>query len=161
MPKKRVEFERATQLAGAFENDFRAEDIEPENKAFFEQFVAALREEMGEDAFNTAWTAGKAMTRDQAIVYALQSDILAGTPAEDTPVSRSPQAASQNLIEPLSARELEVLRLVAEGLSNAEIAQKLVLSVATVKVHTRNIYGKLDVSSRTEAIAQAHKRNLL
>jgi ATP/maltotriose-dependent transcriptional regulator MalT len=56
---------------------------------------------------------------------------------------------------------LEVLGLIAEGLSNREIARRLVLSVGTVKVHTRNIYGKLGVNSRTQALAQAARFNLL
>ena len=66
------------------------------------------------------------------------------------------------MIEPLSFREIDLLlRLIAEGLSNAEIAQKLYLSVGTVKVHTRNIYGKLAVNTRVQAVAQAQKLNLL
>ena len=56
---------------------------------------------------------------------------------------------------------LEVLRLVAEGLANAEIAARLVIAVSTVKVHARAIYGKLGVNSRTQAIAQAHNLGLL
>jgi LuxR family maltose regulon positive regulatory protein len=59
------------------------------------------------------------------------------------------------LIEPLSNRELQVLQLIAEGLSNQEIASKLVLSLNTVKGHTRKIYGKLGVNSRTQAVAKA------
>src|SRR5690348_13015894 len=62
--------------------------------------------------------------------------------------------------EQLTQRELEILRLIADGLSNPEIAYKLFLTVGTVKVHTRNIYGKLDVSSRTQAIAAARTLNL-
>jgi predicted ATPase/DNA-binding CsgD family transcriptional regulator len=61
----------------------------------------------------------------------------------------------------LSERELEILRLIADGLSNAEIAQKLFLTVGTVKVHTHNLYGKLGTSSRTQAVAQAQKLGLL
>lgn len=67
----------------------------------------------------------------------------------------------QPLIDPLSERELEVLQLIAEGLTNPEIASRLYLSLNTVKVHTRNIYGKLDVHSRTQAIARSQELGLL
>ncbi len=65
------------------------------------------------------------------------------------------------MIEPLSARELEVLGLIAEGLSNREIAAKLYLSLNTVKVHSSNIYGKLGVNSRTQALAKAKTLGIL
>ncbi len=64
-------------------------------------------------------------------------------------------------IEPLSLRELEVLRLTAAGLSNATIAAQLVVSVGTVKTHLKHIYGKLAVQSRTQAVAQARTLGLL
>lgn len=67
----------------------------------------------------------------------------------------------QPLIEPLSERELEVLQLVAEGLSNREIAQQLFLALSTVKGHNRIIYSKLQVSRRTEAVAKARELGLL
>ena len=67
----------------------------------------------------------------------------------------------QPLIEPLSEREIEVLQLIAKGLTNQEIANKLYLSLNTVKVHTRNIYGKLGVHHRTEAVAKARMLGLL
>jgi LuxR family maltose regulon positive regulatory protein len=59
------------------------------------------------------------------------------------------------LVEPLSERELEVLRLIADGLSNRDIAAELIVAVTTVKKHASNIYGKLGVRSRTEAVARA------
>jgi LuxR family maltose regulon positive regulatory protein len=65
------------------------------------------------------------------------------------------------LIEPLSERELEVLQLIAEGLTNPEIAARLFLSLNTVKAHTRNIYGKLDVHSRTQATARGQRLGIL
>jgi ATP/maltotriose-dependent transcriptional regulator MalT len=65
------------------------------------------------------------------------------------------------LIEPLSDRELEVLGLIAAGLSNREIAQELVVATSTVKTHINNIYRKLDVLRRTQAVARAKELNLL
>jgi LuxR family maltose regulon positive regulatory protein len=65
------------------------------------------------------------------------------------------------LVEPLSKRELEVLGLIAEGLSNKEIAQRLFVSPQTSKVHVRNIYSKLDARSRTQAVARARRLGLL
>ena len=68
---------------------------------------------------------------------------------------------TQPLLEPLSERELEVLQLIAEGLSNREIAARLVISLSTVKGHTANIYGKLGVHRRTLAVAKARELELL
>jgi LuxR family maltose regulon positive regulatory protein len=65
------------------------------------------------------------------------------------------------LVEPLSPRELEVLRLVDNGLSNAEIAGRLVLASSTVKTHINNIYGKLDVQTRLQAVKRARELGLL
>jgi LuxR family maltose regulon positive regulatory protein len=69
--------------------------------------------------------------------------------------------AMESLVEPLSDRELEVLRLVAVGLSNREIAEELYLSINTVKTHTKNIYGKLNVRGRMQAVDRAEELNLL
>ena len=70
-------------------------------------------------------------------------------------------AKVQPLIEPLSDRELEVLQHLAQGLSNRAIADKLFVSLAAIKWHARNIYGKLDVSNRTQAVARARELGLL
>jgi LuxR family maltose regulon positive regulatory protein len=75
--------------------------------------------------------------------------------------AHSPTLVEQPLIDPLSEREFEVLRLIAEGLSNPQIADQLCISVNTVRFHTKNIYGKLGVNSRTQAIARANELNLL
>ena len=63
--------------------------------------------------------------------------------------------------EPLTARELDVLRLVVQGVRNSEIGQRLFISIKTVETHLTSIYGKLGVQSRAEAIALAQKRGLL
>ncbi|HET6486363.1 MAG TPA: LuxR C-terminal-related transcriptional regulator [Spirochaetia bacterium] len=69
--------------------------------------------------------------------------------------------AQPQSVEPLSAREVKVLTLLSQGLSNKEVAAKLYLSVRTVKWYTSNIYGKLGVSSRTQAIAKARQLEIL
>lgn len=65
------------------------------------------------------------------------------------------------LVEELSEREIEVLRLMAEGLKDREISDKLIISVPTVKSHVRNIMGKLGAKNRTEAVASGFRSNLL
>ncbi|MHA1937826.1 MAG: LuxR C-terminal-related transcriptional regulator [Candidatus Thorarchaeota archaeon] len=64
------------------------------------------------------------------------------------------------LLDPLTPRELEIMRLICKGFSNPEIADELVVTINTIKKHTSNIYGKLGARSRTHAIALAHELNL-
>jgi LuxR family transcriptional regulator, maltose regulon positive regulatory protein len=68
---------------------------------------------------------------------------------------------SPSLVEPLTTRELEVLRLIAAGASNSEIAATLVVSIGTAKKHVNNIFGKLGVRSRTQMLARARALDLL
>lgn len=85
-------------------------------------------------------------------------------PAVARPAAGAPPAqpgSNSGMLEPLSEREGEVLRLVAAGASNREIADRLVISIATVKRHITNIHGKLQVTSRTQAIARAREHGLL
>jgi ATP/maltotriose-dependent transcriptional regulator MalT len=74
-------------------------------------------------------------------------------------LSSSPDSPA--LIERLTARELEILRLIADGLSNPEIAEALIVTVGTVKAHTHRIYSKLDASNRVQAVARAREVGLL
>jgi LuxR family maltose regulon positive regulatory protein len=83
---------------------------------------------------------------------------IAGQEQDFTKFSSPPPST---LVEPLSQRELEVLQLIAAGLSNREIAEELIVAVSTVKTHIRNIYGKLDVSSRTQALVKARVLKLI
>jgi LuxR family maltose regulon positive regulatory protein len=89
---------------------------------------------------------------------------LLGTFSSEDPMQdelMTSQADQSGLIEPLSERELEVLQLIAEGLTNQEIASRLYLSLNTVKVHARNIYGKLGINNRTQAAAKARDLGIL
>ena len=69
--------------------------------------------------------------------------------------------AAQPLLDPLSERELEVLSLMAGGASNYEIAGQLVVAISTVKRHVSNIFSKLSVNSRMQAVARAREIGLL
>jgi LuxR family maltose regulon positive regulatory protein len=80
-----------------------------------------------------------------------------GNPAGPPP----PPPIEQHLVEPLTQRELEVLQLVAAGLPNQEIAERLSVTTGTVKTHLKSIYGKLDAHSRTQALARARDLALL
>lgn len=85
--------------------------------------------------------------------FDLETNLLAQAQTKDPP--------PQSLIEPLSQREQEVLARIAEGLTNKEIAQQLIVAPGTVKAHTSSIYRKLDVTNRTEAVARARQLNIL
>lgn len=105
---------------------------------------------------------GKPMARllCEAASHRIKPDYVGRLLAAFPTATPSPPEQAE-IIEPLSGRELEVLRLIAEGLSNEEIAQRLVLSLHTIKWHTSNIYSKLSVKNRTEAVAKARGLGLL
>jgi non-specific serine/threonine protein kinase len=112
----------------------------------YERDLAAVRSALDESTLDAAWAEGHAMPPEQAIEYALEQPTTHG--ATSAPAG-------------LTRRELEVLRLVAGGMSNQEIAAELVLSEHTVHRHVANVLAKLDVSSRTAAVAQAARLDLL
>ncbi len=97
----------------------------------------------------------------RGVAPAYVGKLLAALGGEHAPAVTTAPSATQPLVEPLTEREREVLRLLAEGLSNAEIGQRLYISLPTVKSHTRNIYGKLDVHSRDQAVVNARALGIL
>ena len=111
--------------------------------------VATAYARLDEEAFEAAWAEGRMMTSEQAIQYALEQ------------VAVPKQASAEANPAGLSAREAEVLGLVAGGLTNAEVAEKLFLSSRTVGWHLGTIYRKLGSHSRTEAARFAAEHDLL
>ena len=103
----------------------------------------------------------EAVTRGIAPEYVQRLLAAFPIPEPEPEVPPDTQASESDLVEPLSERELEVLQLIAEGLTNPEIASRLFLSLHTVKSHARNIYGKLNVHSRTQAIARSQALGIL
>jgi LuxR family maltose regulon positive regulatory protein len=108
----------------------------------------------------------EAVERGIAPEYVHRLLVVFGKPTKDEGRRTNLQPPSfvlhpSSVVEPLSERELEVLQLIAEGLTNREIADRLFLALSTVKVHTRNIYGKLNVHSRTQALTRARDLDML
>jgi LuxR family maltose regulon positive regulatory protein len=89
--------------------------------------------------------------------FGKQKDVYPFDSAQDRPSSLSPQP----LVEPLSKREFEVLRLLATELNGPEIARELMVSLNTMRTHTKNIYSKLGVHNRREAVRRAEELDLL
>jgi DNA-binding CsgD family transcriptional regulator len=108
--------------------------------------VDALRSRLEEEAFREAWSEGRAMGMERAVGYALQP--------------RGPSAPTA-LPAGLSAREVEVLRLVANGMTNAQVARELFISPNTVNRHLNSIYAKLGASSRAAAARFAAEHHLV
>jgi LuxR family maltose regulon positive regulatory protein len=94
----------------------------------------------------------------QSILHAANTTGSTGSPPQ---LSLPPAPVSALLAEPLSAQELRVLRLLAAGRSNPEIANELIVSVNTIKAHVQNIFRKLNVNKRVEAVEAARMLQLL
>jgi predicted ATPase/class 3 adenylate cyclase/DNA-binding CsgD family transcriptional regulator len=130
------------------------------------QILTLHRTKTPADRFQTAVEAG-ASTDLLALAISAQADLLRlereveqRSTAAEARAGRA-QKEEQPLVEPLTARELEVLDLIAQGMSNQQVADTLIVSTGTVKWYTSQIYGKLGVKSRTQAVAQARALNLL
>jgi len=97
----------------------------------------------------------------EGAVHAVNAGLVVTTPASLAELLPDPQPFAEELTEPLSHRELEVLDLLAEGLTNKLIAHRLSISEHTVKTHVASIFAKLGAASRTEAVSQALRRGLI
>jgi len=97
----------------------------------------------------------------EGAIHAVHAGLVVTTPVWLAELLPEAQPLAEELAEPLSDRELEVLDLLAEGLSNKLVAHRLSISEHTVKTHVASIFAKLGVSSRTEAVSQAIRRGLV
>ena len=111
---------------------------------------AQLQAMMDRDVYHTHWEKGKARTVESIASYLHQEFRAPADPGVD--------AAPHYL---LTTREREILGLMAAGMTNPQIAAKLVIGAGTVKTHTLNIYHKLEVANRTQAIGRAQALGLL
>ena len=153
------EAEKAARLFGATEalREATGFSLEPALRTLEEPYLVGARSQLEEGAWTEAWEEGRAMSVETAIEYALSEEESSTTsPAQEQP----PPSAREHPAE-LTPREVEVLGLVAEGLTNPQVAQKLFLSPRTVQRHLNSVYRKLGVSSRTAATRLALEHGLL
>jgi DNA-binding CsgD family transcriptional regulator len=151
--------DRAARLWGAAETLREAigVPIYPVYRDSYERAVAQARAALGEQAFRAAWAEGRLMTPEQALAVQEKEMVRTALPTRPaaSPLQPPPFPAG------LTAREVEVLRLLAQGWTDAQIAEHLVISVRTVNRHTTSLYSKLAVSSRAAATRAAIEHHLL
>jgi ATP/maltotriose-dependent transcriptional regulator MalT len=143
----------AARLAGAAGNP--STGMHPLERADYERAVEGVRTQLGDEAFAEAWAQGRTITAEPG-----------GSPRMFTPTQAEPAElplASTPATYPdgLTAREVEVLRLVATGLSNIQVSKRLVISRRTVDTHLTSIYSKIGVSSRSAATRYAIEHHLV
>lgn len=141
----------ASLAAGA--SGYCLKDVEPE------RLYTAIRSVNSGDAWLDASIAGRVL-RHYSAAGAKEVEDVPSSPAKAA-ATLEVQQMDRPFAEPLSARELEVLALIVDGLSNQEIADKLIISLATAKTHVRNILNKLAVDDRTQAAVHAMRRGLV
>jgi len=125
----------------------------------YDRSVAAARAQLGEKSFAAAWAEGRSMTPEQAL--AAQGPVTIPTPTSAEPPSTPPAKPVPTYPDGLSTREVEVLRLLAQGLTDVQIAEQLVISPRTVNNHLTSIYSKIQVSSRSAATRYAMEHQLV
>jgi len=156
---------RAARLYGLAESlrNILGAPLTPIDRSYYEQTVAAIRAQLDEPTFLKAWTEGRTMTLEEAIAAAKQMKVREHLTPTASPVSVATSSNSPFRGNPfgLTAREIEVLRLVAQGLTTPQIADRLIISPRTADAHLRSIYRKLGVTSRAAATRSASEHKLL
>ncbi len=133
--------------------------LPPVERADYERSVATARARLGEKAFTAAWAEGRTMTPEQAL--AAQGTATMSIPATIGQPSTLPAKTAPTYPAGLTAREVEILRLVVQGLTDAQVAEQLVISPRTVNWHLTSIYSKLGVSSRAAATRYAIEHHVI
>jgi DNA-binding CsgD family transcriptional regulator len=157
----RGEAGRAARLLGASEAlisaiGLRGHTYYRPDRALYGRIEARARATLDRAAFEAAKEEGRAMSPERAIEYALEEPSM---PEGEVPTT-TPSSAAEHPAG-LTSREVEVLGLVAEGLTNAEVAQRLYLSPRTIQRHLNSIYHKLGVGSRTAATRFALEHSIV
>jgi ATP/maltotriose-dependent transcriptional regulator MalT len=158
--------EHAAQLWGAAEGLLERGEAAvyayTPDRAVYARTIAEARTRLDAERWSTAWAAGRAMRMEQVVAQALSTDLADTEP--EMPVLRAGNiegilvAATGEMLTP---REVDVLKLIVQGLRNREIAERLVISEKTVQNHISNIFAKLGVADRSQAIVRALQDGLI
>jgi DNA-binding CsgD family transcriptional regulator len=150
----------AARLSGAAESLLQTiHGVPPPFARAMQEFTStAARAQLGEDVFTAAWAEGRTMTPEQALVA--QGPVMTPVTALAGTSSVPPVPKAPTYPDGLTAREVEVLRLVAQGLTNEQVAEQLVISPRTVNTHLTSIFSKIGVSSRGAATRYAIEHHL-
>ena len=151
----------AARLWGAADalRDALGAPLPPVYHADYSRTVVAARTQLGEKAFAALWAEGHAMTPEQALTT--QGRVTKPRPAPAEPLLTSPTKSPPIYPARLTDREVEVLRLVASGMTDAQVAEQLFISPHTVNTHVKSIYGKIGVTSRSAATRYAMEHRLV
>lgn len=159
---------RALKLAGAaaaLRDNIGASEVSP-FRAYIERRLEPAWQVLGGEAGEVAWVEGQRMTLEQAIAYALEEPLMRQEEENSRPSFARVRSGGtvprpeETQLESLTGRETEVLRLLAGGKTNKEIAQELALSVSTVQRHVANIYAKIGAHNRAEATVYACRHDI-
>ncbi len=135
-------------------------------QASFEETLMTAKNQLGEKTFTALWEEGRTMTPEQVLAVESRTYSIQSTSNKASLFPTSTRIVQETIASipagiPLTTREVEVLRLVAQGLTNNQIAQKLTISSHTVNSHVQAIYSKIGVTSRSEATRYAIQRHLI
>ena len=129
------------------------------NRAFLERCRAAIRSQLGEEASGAFWAHGQTLSPEDALAAEGRISISEPIPGALSTTTKLPFSLSSPTI--LTRREIEVIRLLAQGMTNKQITDQLMISMSTVNTHVQSIYSKLGIASRSAATRYALEHHLI
>ncbi len=156
------QWSRAARLFAAADNMVSLQaDMEHVEWSEYERGVTEVRAALGEERFAAAWAEGRTLTPEQSLAFQEEPIPIPPLPAQEGFQQAKPSSGEVSYPFGLTPRELEVLRLVSQGLTNVQVARQLIVSPLTVNAHVRSIYNKLDVTTRSAATRLAIEHHLV
>jgi predicted ATPase/DNA-binding CsgD family transcriptional regulator len=127
----------------------------------YDQILKTVRDRLSDSAFVVAWNEGRTKPLDQLLLSPEPSLLSMSSSHQEIAVTSRQNVASLAPLDVLTSRELEVLRLLAQGMTSGQIAQQLTITLMTVNSHVRSIYSKLGITSRSAATRYAFEQHIV